>query len=191
MTDLQIAADPDRLHRRLRGLPAAVRPGADDERARGPGRASPRRSSSSTCCGRCCAPRTSDRGHRRPPDARHARARDPHRHAVPRALHPPGDGGRAGLPQPDPPPVERTIYRVVRDRRDRRAGLEGLRGVRPRDGLRRDRRRLRRAPPAGRPAAQPGRHPADVARTSRSTRRSASRPTRTGRTTRARPARPT
>ena len=60
-------------------------------------------------------------------------------------------------------PVERLDLSRVRHRRDRRAGLEGLCRLRARDGLRRDRRRLRRLPPAGRPAPQPGRHPADVA----------------------------
>ena len=129
--------------------------------------------------------------HQRLPDAGDARARDPARHAVPRAATSTGSWRASDVfLSPVLRPVERGDLPRLRHRRDGRAGLEGLR-----------RRRPGRwpfvaivagyvvLPPPGRPAAQPGRHPADVARTSRSTRRSASRPTRTGRTTRARPAR--
>ena len=190
MTDLQILLIVIGCASSSSPATCALRPGAAMNALEVAGRRSRRRSSSSTCCGRCCAPRTSDRGPRRLPDARHARARDRARHAVPRAVHPPGHGGRARLPQPDRPAASsaRSTASAASTRPPSRAGratrspcssmalvaiVAGYVVLRLQDVL---------------PLNQGG-IPADDARTSRSTRRSASRPTRTGRTTRARPAR--
>ena len=94
------ADPPDRRRRAslvLRRLPRPVRPGARDERRSSswPALAAAVRASS-TCCGRCSGPRTSDHVHRRSPDPGHARPRASSS-STPflGALHPPGDGGRA------------------------------------------------------------------------------------------------
>ena len=98
-----------------------------DERPRAPDRRWPLPSSSSTCCGRCCALRTSDRARHRPPDPRRARGGGHPHHAVPRALHHRGHGGRADHPESRPPAGRAGDLPRRRHRRDRRAGLEGLR----------------------------------------------------------------
>ena len=149
-----------------------------------------RPSSSSTCCGRCCALRTSDRGRQRPPDARRRSAL-----AILLvtpflgSLHPPGDGGRADHPEPGPPPgrARRSTGSCGIDETAEQ-GWKGYAVSVLADGVRRDRRRLRASSDcrtscrSTRTARIPPSRP-----TLRSTRRSASRRTRTGRTTPARP----
>ena len=93
------------------------------------GRARRRVRASSTCCGRCCAPRTSDVA---AGDfltlATLAVARSSSSRRSSGALHPPGHGGRARLPEPGPAARRAGDLPRLRRRRDRRAGLEGLRG---------------------------------------------------------------
>ena len=142
-------------------LVLAVRPGALDDVLEAGWSASPRCSSSSTCCGRCSVRRTSDRC----PSATCSRSDD---RACASSSSPRSSGryiyrvmeGERDFPEPVLHPVERPSTASPASTR-RRAGLEGLRRLRPRDGGRRDRRRLHRAAPPGRPAAQPGRHPAE------------------------------
>ena len=59
-------------------------------------------------------------------------------------------------------PVERFVYRVCGVDETSEQDWKGYADLRPGNGLRRHRRRLRRLPPPGHPALQPGRDSADV-----------------------------